>query len=108
MRQIEHVALNHAERLLQEQAAALLNQLHQQEPGRAAKKQRQGLLGSAGLSHARRPRQQLLLTPGMGSVGSVSPHPLGKTNQVCAFALPSHCTYWLVLNCIWLEPDMGS
>lgn len=64
---------------MQEQAVALLSQLHSREPDRAANKQKKGLLGSAGLSHARHPQQQLLLTPGMGSVGSVSPSPLGRT-----------------------------
>ena len=60
---------------LQEQATALLNQLHQQEPGRGTTPQATpGDPKRSPLLRVHHPsRQPLLLTPGMGSVGSVSP-----------------------------------
>ena len=57
---------------MQEQAAALLSQMHSQDPGRVTPQP----------NPTPRPafaRQPLLLTPGMGSVGSVSPQ--GKSGQ---------------------------
>ena len=75
---------------LQEQAAGLLQQLHQQEPSRGPKQPRRALPsvapashGGVSAAHAAWPRQQLLLTPGMGSTASVSPFPSGKKPQVC-------------------------
>ena len=54
---------------VQEQAAALLSQLHQHDPGRVTPQP----TPTPRPAFARQARQPLLLTPGMGSVGSVSP-----------------------------------
>ena len=59
---------------VQEQAAALLNQLHQQDPGRVDPPPHS-------TPRPALPRQSLLLTPGMGSVGSVSPCGGGLTTR---------------------------
>lgn len=58
---------------VQEQAAALLSQLHQQDPGRVNPQPNP----TPRPAFARQARQSLLLTPGMGSVGSVSPRGRG-------------------------------
>ena len=58
---------------VQEQAAALLSQLHQQDPGRVTPQ----LTPTPRPAFARQARQPLLLTPGMGSVGSITPQGRG-------------------------------
>ena len=58
---------------VQEQAAALLSQLHHQDPGRVTPQPKP----TPRPAFARQARQPLLLTPGMGSVGSVSPQGRG-------------------------------
>ncbi len=58
---------------MQEQAAALLSQLHQQDPSRGTPHLQPHPRGTLHQVDRRPARQPLPLTPGMGSVGSISP-----------------------------------
>lgn len=66
---------------MQEQAAALLNQLHQQDPSRVTPQPPPHPRGSFAQGVHHQTRQPLLLTPGMGSVGSVSPTGGARTDR---------------------------
>jgi len=58
---------------MQEQAAALLSQLHQQDPSRGTPHLQPHPRGTLHQVDRRPARQPLPVTPGMGSVGSISP-----------------------------------